>query len=150
MPESNDTMTYRNAAAPTLNLKFFSIPRNAVIAIVRKRSRKIHLCPVSMRIIEKIQRHGEEVNQTIIFDEPTSGLDLYHMKEVAQNMEHLKTQGKTVFLITHDLEVVMECCTHVLYFENGEAVGSSPLNSESCEKLKSFFDNIHANNKILQ
>ena len=34
----------------------------------------------------------------IIFDEPTSGLDLYHMKQVAQNIQTVHAQGKRVLL----------------------------------------------------
>lgn len=68
--------------------------------------------------------------EIIIFDEPTSGLDLHHMKEVAFNIEQLKNQGKTIFLITHDLELVMECCTHVLQFENGQIISNYSLNSD--------------------
>ncbi|MDR2360330.1 MAG: energy-coupling factor ABC transporter ATP-binding protein, partial [Oscillospiraceae bacterium] len=48
----------------------------------------------------------------ILFDEPTSGLDLRHMREVAVNIKRLAAMGKTVFVITHDPELILSCCTH--------------------------------------
>lgn len=75
----------------------------------------------------------------IIFDEPTSGLDLRHMQEVAENLKQLCAQDNTLFIITHDLELIMECCTHVLYLDHGKVVGNYPLDCEGEEKLKRFF-----------
>ena len=40
----------------------------------------------------------------IVMDEPTSGLDYKHMKEVALCLKQLKELGKSVFVITHDVE----------------------------------------------
>ena len=45
----------------------------------------------------------------LLFDEPTSGLDRQHMLEVAENLRRLSALGKTIFLITHDPELVQEC-----------------------------------------
>lgn len=56
---------------------------------------------------------GREI---LFFDEPTSGLDLYHMKEVADILKFLKEEGKSVFVITHDSELIEECCTNVYQF----------------------------------
>lgn len=76
----------------------------------------------------------------IVFDEPTSGLDLRHMKEVAESLRALCQAGKTILIITHDLELVYECCTHVLYFEKGRATGPYSLNDEQGKRLASFFE----------
>lgn len=54
--------------------------------------------------------------EILFFDEPTSGLDLYHMKEVADILKFLKEEGKSVFVITHDSELIEECCTNVYQF----------------------------------
>lgn len=83
----------------------------------------------------------------IIFDEPTSGLDLRHMKEVSKNLKQLCGQGKSLFIITHDLELVMECCTHVLHLANGKVIGNYPFDFEGCKRLKLFFGSAVVNNK---
>jgi energy-coupling factor transport system ATP-binding protein len=75
----------------------------------------------------------------IVFDEPTSGLDLRHMKEVSRNLQQLCAQGKSLFIITHDLELILECCTHVLHLDGGKVVGNYPLDSKGNKRLKNFF-----------
>ena len=49
----------------------------------------------------------------LLFDEPTSGLDYIHMKKTAEMIKEI-AKDKTVFIITHDMELVDECCTHIL------------------------------------
>ena len=46
----------------------------------------------------------------MIFDEPTSGLDYTHMLQIGEILRSLKTQGKTVIVVTHDRELIKECC----------------------------------------
>lgn len=46
----------------------------------------------------------------MLFDEPTSGLDYTHMLQIGQILRNLKDQGKTVIVVTHDRELIKECC----------------------------------------
>ncbi|MBQ3801374.1 MAG: ABC transporter ATP-binding protein [Treponema sp.] len=46
----------------------------------------------------------------MLFDEPTSGLDWKHMKQIGAILSQLKEMGKTVIVVTHDRELVKECC----------------------------------------
>lgn len=46
----------------------------------------------------------------MLFDEPTSGLDYTHMLQIGQILRSLKAQGKTVIVVTHDRELIKECC----------------------------------------
>ena len=46
----------------------------------------------------------------MFFDEPTSGLDYTHMLQIGQILRNLKDQGKTVIVVTHDRELIKECC----------------------------------------
>jgi energy-coupling factor transport system ATP-binding protein len=59
-------------------------------------------------------------NPFIILDEPTSGLDYKNMKAVSQHIMDMKTDGKTIFIITHDPELLYECCDRVLFLEEGK------------------------------
>lgn len=56
----------------------------------------------------------------LIFDEPTSGLDYRHMMQTSGLLRDLRRQGKTVFIITHDPELIVNCCTHVFHMEKGK------------------------------
>jgi energy-coupling factor transport system ATP-binding protein len=49
----------------------------------------------------------------LILDEPTSGLDGQNMRLVSKALQYAAAQGKTIFLITHDYELVSMCCTNV-------------------------------------
>lgn len=53
----------------------------------------------------------------ILFDEPTSGLDYYHMLQVADILKQLRKNGKTVIIVTHDVELIKTACTHIIRFE---------------------------------
>jgi energy-coupling factor transport system ATP-binding protein len=57
--------------------------------------------------------------KVIIFDEPTSGLDLTHMRKVADGITRLVSQGKTILVITHDMELILSVCSYGIYFEEG-------------------------------
>lgn len=75
----------------------------------------------------------------IVFDEPTSGLDLYHMEEVAENIKLLKEKGVTVLIITHDLELLLNCCEYILHLKDGKIKNQYPLISKNVQKLLHFF-----------
>lgn len=75
----------------------------------------------------------------LLFDEPTSGLDYRHMKEVAKNLLKLRSMGKTLFIITHDPELIAECCDHFVFMENGRVLWSDGWNPVSRKRLSEFF-----------
>ncbi|MBQ1660042.1 MAG: ABC transporter ATP-binding protein [Clostridia bacterium] len=59
--------------------------------------------------------------EILLFDEPTSGLDYRHMREVAELLKELAGKGKTVFVSTHDPELVAECCDRLIRIADGYA-----------------------------
>lgn len=61
--------------------------------------------------------------EILIFDEPTSGLDYEHMNQTANLLKSLRGR-KTVFVVTHDPELIMKCCTYVIHLEKGEVIDS--------------------------
>lgn len=58
--------------------------------------------------------------EILLFDEPTSGLDFKHMEQTSELLSSLKNR-KTVFVVTHDPELISRCCTHIIRIENGRA-----------------------------
>lgn len=75
----------------------------------------------------------------ILFDEPSSGLDLRHMKEVADNLNNLRSLGKMLFVISHDLELILKSCTYVLHIENGKVMEQYHIDESGKQKLIRFF-----------
>lgn len=65
----------------------------------------------------------------LILDEPTSGLDGRTMRSVSALLRRLAGQGRTVVLITHDVECALECCTRVVRMEAGRITDDTALRS---------------------
>lgn len=63
----------------------------------------------------------------LIFDEPTSGLDLEHMHQVSESLKKLKAIGKSILVITHDHELINDCCDYVVQMRNGTVESQFPL-----------------------
>ena len=75
----------------------------------------------------------------LFFDEPTSGLDYKHMKEVANVLRQVRDTGITVYVITHDLELILDCCTDIVHFENGSIIDQFQMDEAGLEKIRNHF-----------
>ena len=60
---------------------------------------------------------GREI---VVFDEPTSGLDYKQMLAVSATLHKLAASGKTLLVITHDPEFILNCCQSVIRMEHGK------------------------------
>ena len=75
----------------------------------------------------------------MVFDEPTSGLDYRHMEEVAVVLERLQQMGKTLFIITHDPELIERCCDYFIFIESGKVLWSGSWDDKNRRSLLDFF-----------
>ena len=92
---------------------------------------------------------GKEI---IFYDEPTSGLDYNGMKRFGEILRGMKDDITSV-IITHDPELILQCCTHILHIEGGRVLGFYPLNDDGVQRVRSFFlseadDNTSKNESI--
>ena len=73
--------------------------------------------------------------ETLVLDEPVAGLDPVSKKRLMSLLHTLHDTGvvKTVIIVSHDMNDVMENCNRVAVFENGKVV-------KECEP-KSLFEN---------
>jgi energy-coupling factor transport system ATP-binding protein len=63
----------------------------------------------------------------LIFDEPTQGLDPGSRKEAVRRIKELNADGKTVIVISHDMEEVIGVADRIVVIERGRiAVDSTP------------------------
>ncbi len=60
---------------------------------------------------------GREI---VVFDEPTSGLDYKQMLAVSATLQKFAASGKTLLVITHDPEFILNCCQSVIRMEHGK------------------------------
>ena len=79
----------------------------------------------------------------ILFDEPTSGLDYGHMKRVAQTLSELAASGKLIFLVSHDLELLLTCCDQVMHMEQGQVIEQYPLNEAGRDRLIAWYEGMY-------
>ena len=56
----------------------------------------------------------------VVFDEPTSGLDYRQMLAVSATLRKLAASGKTLLVITHDPEFILNCCSNIIRMEYGK------------------------------
>ena len=60
--------------------------------------------------------------ETLILDEPTIGQDYQQKEKLRQFIVQMQTQGKTVVIVTHDVEFVAECNPRVVLMREGTVV----------------------------
>ena len=58
----------------------------------------------------------------LILDEPTIGQDYQQKEKLHQFILQMKAQGKTIIIVTHDVEFVAECDPRVLLMREGKVV----------------------------
>lgn len=77
--------------------------------------------------------------QILVYDEPTSGLDYTRMIAVAEAIKSMKSAGKTQFIITHDPELIEQCCDYLIFMEEGKILETGWLQGVLVDKMKNFF-----------
>jgi len=60
--------------------------------------------------------------ETLILDEPTIGQDYQQKEKLRQFIVQMQAQGKTVVIVTHDVEFVAECNPRVVLMKEGAVV----------------------------
>jgi len=62
----------------------------------------------------------------VIMDEPTIGQDYLQKERLRNFIMQLVSQGKTVIIVTHDVEFVAECKPRVILLSRGRIIGDGP------------------------
>lgn len=74
-------------------------------------------------------------SEILLLDEPTSGLDGRNMLRVSELLKGLAQQGKTVLVISHDAEFLLETCDRLLHLERSRAPALIPFCRENRERI---------------
>ena len=66
-----------------------------------------------------------EERDVIVLDEPTYGQDWDNTCELMDFIDQLRHQGRTVIMATHDLELALKHCTHIVALPGVPAAGTA-------------------------
>jgi len=76
--------------------------------------------------------------EIIIMDEPTAALGVEQTKEVLQLIETLRSQGRTVILISHNISQVFQVADRISVMFHGELVGTRRTAETTHEEIVSM------------
>ena len=68
-----------------------------------------------------------EERDVVVLDEPTYGQDWDNTCELMDFIDQLRHQGRTVIMATHDLELALEHCTHIVALPGASRGGTVPV-----------------------
>lgn len=76
----------------------------------------------------------------LVLDEPTAGLDPYGVEVIMNLVLDLYNKGKTIILVTHDMDLLLKYCQKVVVLKDGEvSYNGTP---------KNLFDNLDDTSSI--
>lgn len=63
----------------------------------------------------------------MLLDEPTTHLDLYHKVKILKGLQAIAHEtGKTIIFTTHEIDLAIQLCDHLLVLRNRESAFGSP------------------------
>ena len=72
----------------------------------------------------------------ILLDEPACGVEIQMRQEMMHHIKELNTQGTTIIVIEHNMDVVMNLCTRIVVLDTGEKIAEgSPLEIQNNQKV---------------
>ena len=71
-----------------------------------------------------------------ILDEPTVGLDIMAVEELKKMMREYANHGKTVFVTSHNIELVAKICDRVAIVNDGRIMSLIDLNREPNKRIQ--------------
>jgi L-cystine transport system ATP-binding protein len=85
--------------------------------------------------------------EVILFDEPTSALDPQLIQSVARMLRALDDLGKTLVVVSHDMNFARRISDQVIYFEGGHAVESGTVEevfgNPQKQETRAFMQSFH-------
>jgi energy-coupling factor transport system ATP-binding protein len=79
-------------------------------------------------------------SEIVVFDEPTSGLDYRQMLAVSATLKKLAASGKTLLVITHDPEFILNSCQSVIRMERGKIADQYLLQGNQEKLIESMMN----------
>ncbi|NLD17488.1 MAG: ABC transporter ATP-binding protein [Tissierellia bacterium] len=92
-------------------------------------------CSVGLQQRTEILKVLYQDAKIIIFDEPTAVLTPQEINDLLNTMRDLVKRGKSIILITHKLQEVMDIADRVMVMRKGKYVGDMPKSETTIEEI---------------
>lgn len=105
---------------------------------------KIHIQDIEMPVARlsggqrqalAIARAVDRGGKIMIFDEPTSAMGMKETDKIMELFQELKSQGKTILLISHNLFQVFDIADRICVMHNGKCVDSFKTEDSSPQQV---------------
>ena len=84
----------------------------------------------------------------MLFDEPTSALDPEMVREVLDVMLGLAKQGRTMLIVTHEMQFASEISDRVIFMDGGYVIENGTpdevFNNSQNERTRQFLERYHS------
>src|SRR5699024_1932073 len=97
--------------------------------------RRIEDCSVGMQQSVEILKVLYQNAEILIFDEPSAVLTPQEVKELLNTIRNLAEMGKSIILITHKLQEVMDVADRVMVMRNGQYIQEMDKKDTSIEEI---------------
>ncbi|MDO4330386.1 MAG: amino acid ABC transporter ATP-binding protein [Lachnospiraceae bacterium] len=85
--------------------------------------------------------------KVILFDEPTSALDPEMIQEVLKVIQDVAKEGKTMVIVSHEMNFIYDICDKVVFLENGNILASGTpqevLVETKNERIRQFVSKVN-------
>ena len=86
--------------------------------------------------------------EALLFDEPTSALDPELEQEVVKVIKDLASEGRTMLIVTHDMQLAADVSDYVVFLHQGLIEEQGPpktiFGAPTSERLRGFISAAHA------
>jgi branched-chain amino acid transport system ATP-binding protein len=62
----------------------------------------------------------------LLLDEPSAGMNTQEVRELNETILQIRSQGKTIFIIEHNMRVIMDICDRVAVLDFGQKIAEGP------------------------
>ncbi len=139
-------MTVQDALAYPLQLR--GLPKQAIQPQVQEWMERLHLpqdwlhrteqqLSVGQRQLVAIARALLLQPKILLLDEPTSSLDVGRSHQILTLLADLaQTNGTTILMANHQLDLAQKFCTRLLYFQQGRLLQDQPAHQVNWQTLE--------------
>jgi branched-chain amino acid transport system ATP-binding protein len=62
----------------------------------------------------------------LLLDEPSAGMNPQEVRDLNELIRKIRKQGKTIFLIEHNMRVIMDICDRIAVLDFGQKIAEGP------------------------